>query len=109
LRLARDASQVRIEVTDEGPGIAPGDRERVWRPYQRGSSASGTAGSGVGLSVVHDVVAQHGGRAWVDDTPAGRGARVVVTLPASGVAHTDRSTPLADDSAEDEAPAAVHG
>ena len=78
--------EVRIEIADEGPGIPVSDRERVWRPYQRGSTASGTAGSGVGLSVVHDVVAQHGGRAWVDDSPPGQGARIIVTFPASGVA-----------------------
>jgi signal transduction histidine kinase len=74
--------EVRIEVTDEGPGIPPADRERIWRPYQRGGDVRGVAGSGVGLSVVHDVVAQHGGRAWVEDASAGRGARFVVTLPA---------------------------
>jgi signal transduction histidine kinase len=75
-----------IEITDEGPGIPPADRERIWRPYQRGSDVGGVAGSGVGLSVVHDVVVQHGGRAWVEDAPEGRGARFVVTLPASSVA-----------------------
>jgi signal transduction histidine kinase len=74
---------VRIEIMDEGPGVPPGDRERIWRPYQRGSDVSGIAGSGVGLSVVHDVVAQHGGRAWVEDAPTGQGSRFVVTLPAS--------------------------
>jgi signal transduction histidine kinase len=80
------AGEVRIEIADEGPGIPVSDRERVWQPYQRGSTASGTAGSGVGLSVVHDVVAQHGGRAWVDDSPPGQGARIIVTFPASSVA-----------------------
>jgi signal transduction histidine kinase len=94
-------SEVRLEVTDEGPGIPLGDRERVWRPYQRGTQEQ-TAGSGIGLSVVHDVVTQHGGRAWVEDAPSGRGARIVVTLPAlpdeapprddSGDAHPQTST-----------------
>ena len=58
------------------------ERERVWRPYQRGGAGQQTAGSGIGLAVVHDVVTQHGGRAWVEDGPSGRGARIVVTLPA---------------------------
>jgi signal transduction histidine kinase len=80
VRGSAGADDVRIEISDEGPGVAPADRERIWRPYQRGSSASGTAGSGVGLSVVHDVVVQHGGRAWVEDA-SGRGARFVVTFP----------------------------
>jgi len=76
------ARDVCIQITDEGPGIPPVDRERIWRAYQRGSDVGGVAGSGVGLSVVHDVVTQHGGRAWVEDAP-GRGARFVVTFPAS--------------------------
>ena len=73
---------MRIEISDEGPGIPVAERERVWRPYQRGDAGKQTAGSGIGLSVVHDVVTQHGGRAWVEDAPAGHGARIVVTLPA---------------------------
>ena len=77
---------VRIEISDEGPGIPPADRERIWRPYQRGGDVGGVAGSGVGLSVVHDVVAQHGGRAWVDDAPPGGGACIVVTLPSTHAA-----------------------
>jgi len=75
------ADMVRIEITDEGPGIPAAERERVWRPYQRGVGQQ-TAGSGIGLAVVHDVVTQHGGRAWVEDAPSGHGARIVVTLPA---------------------------
>jgi signal transduction histidine kinase len=84
MRGCGDADCVRIEITDEGPGIPVGERARVWRPYQRGGAGQQTAGSGIGLSVVHDVVAQHGGRAWVEDAPSGRGARFVVTLPALG-------------------------
>jgi signal transduction histidine kinase len=81
VRLARQGDDVRLEITDEGPGIPASERERIWRPYQRGTTGQQTAGSGIGLSVVHDVVAQHGGRAWVEDAPPGRGARIVVTLP----------------------------
>ena len=82
VRGAGGPGDVQIEIADEGPGIPPADRERIWRPYQRGGDVRGVAGSGVGLSVVHDVVEQHGGRAWVEDAPAGRGARFVVMLPA---------------------------
>jgi signal transduction histidine kinase len=85
------SGEVRLEIADEGPGIPVEDRERIWRPYHRGSTASGTAGSGVGLSVVHDVVAQHGGRAWVDDSPPGHGARIVITFSASSVMRVSSS------------------
>jgi len=93
LRLAHDGANVRIEIADEGPGIPPAERERIWRPYQRGSTVGGIAGSGVGLSVVHDVVAQHGGRAWVEDGAEGRGARVVVTFPAPRAALVSDAAP----------------
>jgi signal transduction histidine kinase len=83
VRLQRDGRDVRLEVADEGPGIAEAERERIWQPYQRGGTAGHTAGSGIGLSVVRDLVALHGGRAWVAPTPPGEiGARIVVTLPA---------------------------
>ena len=83
LRLGVAGRDVRLEVQDEGPGIAATERESVWRPYQRGQSAGHTAGSGIGLSIVRDVARQHGGDAWVDEPRVGeRGARIVVTLPA---------------------------
>ena len=90
------ADDVCIQITDEGPGVPPSDRKRIWHAYQRGSDVGGVAGSGVGLSVVHDVVAQHGGRAWVEDAPEGRGARFVVTLPASSVAPAPARQPAAE-------------
>jgi signal transduction histidine kinase len=71
--------EVHISVADDGPGVAAGDREAVWRPYKRGRSAGHTAGSGLGLSIVRDVVTQHGGRAWIADST--RGATFVVALP----------------------------
>jgi signal transduction histidine kinase len=73
-----------LAVSDEGPGIPPKDRARVWQPYQRLERDRNTAvgGSGLGLSVVAELVAALGGRAWVDDAP-GRGARFVVELPGS--------------------------
>jgi signal transduction histidine kinase len=95
----RAGADVRIEISDEGPGVPPADRERIWRPYQRGGDPGAVAGSGVGLSVVHDVVAQHGGRAWVEDAPE-RGARFVVTLPATlAVAESAQEAPVTSDTA----------
>jgi signal transduction histidine kinase len=83
ITLRRSGDRVRIMVDDEGPGIPSDQRDRVWEPYQRLESAvtAAVAGSGIGLSVVAQLVAMHGGRAWVDSAP-GKGARFVVELPS---------------------------
>jgi signal transduction histidine kinase len=79
------ARLVRLTVTDDGPGIAPSDRERVWNPYVRlrGNGEPRRAGSGIGLAVVRELVEAMQGRTWVesaDARPDGRGARFVVEL-----------------------------
>lgn len=81
---ATDGARVRLWVEDQGPGIPPADRDRVWEPYVRLSrdAESATGGSGIGLSVVRELVALHGGAAWIEAAGAGGGARVVVELPA---------------------------
>jgi signal transduction histidine kinase len=82
--LTRQGQEVRIEVTDEGPGIPAGDRERAFEAFSRLTPAGGVAGgSGLGLAVVRDLVARHGGRVTVERA-AVRGARFVVTLPRVG-------------------------
>ncbi|HKG96000.1 MAG TPA: HAMP domain-containing sensor histidine kinase, partial [Gemmatimonadaceae bacterium] len=65
--------RVRVWVEDEGPGIAPKDRERVWEAFVRLDRDANTAiaGSGIGLSVVRELVTLHGGRAWVEGGTAG--------------------------------------
>ncbi len=76
---ACNAGRTRIEVEDAGAGIPPADREsRVGavRPPRRAAAA----GSGIGLAVVRELVAAHGGECWVEDGAAG-GARFVVELP----------------------------
>ncbi|MEO6527556.1 MAG: HAMP domain-containing sensor histidine kinase [Gemmatimonadaceae bacterium] len=75
---------VRLEVEDEGPGIPAGDRERIWAPFFRleRDVSSAVAGSGIGLAVVRDLVARHGGRTGVDTRHApARGSTFYVALP----------------------------
>lgn len=76
------AGGVRLWVEDEGPGIPSSDRRRVFEPYRRSRRDvdAGITGSGIGLTVVRDLVRAHGGAVWVEDGSV-RGARVVVTLP----------------------------
>jgi len=71
---------VRLAVSDQGPGVPASEREKVWQPFQRGSASAIAAGSGIGLSVVHEAATSHGGRAWVESAVGG-GARFVVSLP----------------------------
>ncbi len=71
-----DLSMVSIEVADNGHGVNPVDRERLFEPYF--STKSG--GTGLGLSIVSAIVSDHGGFIRVRDNPGG-GARFVVELP----------------------------
>ncbi|HVE80028.1 MAG TPA: HAMP domain-containing sensor histidine kinase [Gemmatimonadaceae bacterium] len=83
----------RLAVEDEGPGIAEGERERVFQPFVRlGRTTGGTqGGSGIGLAVVRELAALMGGRVWVE-TAAGGGARVVVELAACSPAGAPRAS-----------------
>jgi signal transduction histidine kinase len=76
--------RVRIWVEDEGPGITQADRARVWEPYVRlgRDTDRGTGGSGIGLSVVRELVDMHGGQCSMEPSRSG-GVRVSFTLPAS--------------------------
>jgi signal transduction histidine kinase len=84
LSVARIGADVVIAVTDQGPGIPEGERTRVFQPFAQGTSSLSrtTTGAGIGLAVVADLVAAHGGRVWIEDAPAGHGARVAIALPA---------------------------
>jgi signal transduction histidine kinase len=80
----RENGVARLWVSDRGPGIPRGDRERVWERFWRleRDRDSAVAGSGIGLAVVRELASLHHGRAWIDDTDAAVGTRVVIELPA---------------------------
>jgi signal transduction histidine kinase len=69
-----------LTVSDTGPGIPPEHRENIFRRGFRLEQHTGIAGEGIGLSVVREVVLQHGGSVCVEDEP-GAGAVFKVTLP----------------------------
>ena len=73
--------EVVLSVTDEGPGVPVREREQIWSPFLRGAAARSKGGSGIGLTIVREVVEQHGGRCWVEPASPAGGARFVVTLP----------------------------
>jgi two-component system sensor histidine kinase TctE len=73
-----DGDHVQVAVTDNGPGIAEADRARVFERFVRATDEG--EGCGLGLSIVRDIVAQHGGTVDLRDARP-RGLRVVIRLP----------------------------
>jgi signal transduction histidine kinase len=82
LRATRQGNEVRIAVEDRGLGISSDDTAHIFEPFYRGQVAvSGQIkGSGVGLSLVKQIVEAHGGRITVKSTP-GEGSVFTVDLP----------------------------
>ena len=78
----------RIWVDDEGDGIPARERERVFNPFYRSPRTQQQTGSGIGLAVVRELVALHGGDAWIEDAPDG-GARVLVQFPGAQIADAE--------------------
>ncbi len=70
-----------IVIADAGPGVAPGDRDRIFEPFFRGERQPEHAvkGTGIGLSIVQEYIAAHGGRVTL--LPDGPGARFRIELP----------------------------
>ena len=84
-----DGAGVRIDVHDEGPGIAREDRSRVFERFQRGGYADASGGTGLGLAIARWAVGLHGGTIEVLDDPRsdraheGRSSLIRVVLPVS--------------------------
>jgi two-component system, OmpR family, sensor histidine kinase KdpD len=68
-----------VRVDDRGPGVPDAEKEEIFQAFPRGSEAEAT-GVGVGLALVAQFAALHGGRAWVEDNPGG-GASFRVLFP----------------------------
>jgi signal transduction histidine kinase len=92
---------VQVEVSDQGPGIAPSLAERIFEPRVRGTT--GGSGAGLGLSIAKGIVEAHGGTLALAPSPSG--ASFVVTLPCEpqsevADAQVDASWNLADAASE---------
>jgi signal transduction histidine kinase len=74
--------RVTVRVDDDGPGVPPAERERIFERFHRVDSARGrsSGGSGLGLAISREIVEAHGGRIWVEDSPLG-GAGAAFELP----------------------------
>jgi len=81
VRTANGAARVRLEVEDDGPGIAGGERGRVLERFYRAPGTAGT-GSGLGLAIVREIAAAHGAEVEIGEGEGGRGCRVTLVFPA---------------------------
>jgi two-component system, NtrC family, sensor histidine kinase GlrK len=79
--LSRFDDSLRIDIADQGPGVAEVDRTRIFEPFYRGRTQpdSGLPGTGIGLSIVAEAVAAHGGQ--VSLAPSDTGACFRIELP----------------------------
>jgi len=84
-----EQDMVRLTVEDEGPGIPPELRERVFDKFFRamrdGDLSGRKPGTGMGLAIAKGIVEAHGGRIWIENGSASVGTRVVVLLPTGDV------------------------
>jgi signal transduction histidine kinase len=86
LRAVHDRDELQVAVDDTGRGIAPEEQPHIFeRFYQADGARSGgdRHGAGLGLAIVREIVAAHGGRISVRSTP-GRGTAFIVHLPLKG-------------------------
>jgi signal transduction histidine kinase len=83
VRIRRVADQAELRVCDHGPGIPAGEREAVFRPFHRFAGSAETTGAGLGLALVAQIAARHGGQARYAGGDGGESC-FVVTLPAAG-------------------------
>ena len=80
LRVSRTVDQAVIEISDNGPGIAPQERERIFDRFYRALGTK-TQGHGLGLAIVKRIVELHQGEIYVDDGLDERGTTMRIELP----------------------------
>ncbi len=71
--------EVIVDIADRGPGLAPGEEQRIFEKFYRGQAGS-ARGAGLGLPVSRGIVEAHGGRMWAENRPGG-GTRIRFSLP----------------------------
>lgn len=77
-----EGEELRVYIDDNGPGLPPGDSDRLFAKFQRGREESNAGGAGLGLAICRAIVTAHGGRIGASQRPGG-GSRFLFTLPTT--------------------------
>jgi signal transduction histidine kinase len=87
IEVRAEGGHASVTVSDGGPGVAPGDRERVFTPFFRIPGSDRSAGAGLGLTLVRQIARQHGGEAqWVGTAERPSTIRIVLPRRQEGAA-----------------------
>jgi signal transduction histidine kinase len=78
--ITANSNQTELMVTDSGPGIASGDRDKVFEPFQRATNRSSSTGAGLGLTLVRQIAERHNGSAHYQAGETG-GSQFRIVLP----------------------------
>lgn len=81
IRLVPEAASAQLVVEDNGPGIPQAKRDELFQRFQRGEGVE-EQGSGLGLSIVKQIVELHGAEIALSDTSSGKGLQVKISFPA---------------------------
>jgi two-component system, OmpR family, sensor histidine kinase KdpD len=84
VRVAAISTEVFVRVIDHGPGVPPGESERIFAAFQRGAGGARVHGAGLGLAIAQGFAEANGGRIWLESHP-GQGAAFVLALPLLAV------------------------
>jgi signal transduction histidine kinase len=85
----RDGNELQLVVQDNGPGILPQFRERLFEPF----ATSKPTGMGLGLAISRAIVEAHGGRLWAESPSAG-GSRFTIALPLHHSVYSVKPLPV---------------
>jgi PAS domain S-box-containing protein len=96
LRAALHGDGLRLEVADNGIGLAPAQLESIFEMFVRGVDSREYGGLGIGLTLARRLVELHGGRLWAQSEGIGRGSRFIVDLPLAAASPVALPAPVAD-------------
>ena len=80
VQTTRDSGAFTVRVTDDGPGVAPEEREHIFEKFSRGRRSTAAVGAGLGLAIARSLAELHGGSLRYEDAEGG-GATFVLTVP----------------------------